>query len=386
MAGIPWARKEGRKNSLRFSLRSREGPEIWTRDKFKLFLIRFFDLRFAEVMCLQDFVKRGVFELTLVSGDLCLDLWKMVQERKEEAPLNLFHVEPMFAGQLLRMTVWVSDPFVSEEEIASFLRRYVVLQAEGKKDLDNDGVWAGKWTFWVRLYMDIARGEGVVHPPAFFGNGSRRGYLVYPGQPLMCRRCGEGGHYAVQCTTALCSRCQSRDHVTRDCVYGVRCLSGGKVGFGDVHCQITGTKEWKGNGKRTRAVAAKSRSVESVRLSDTDGDSEDGVSENGAVELVSAESVRSSAGSESGGTVVRKGVVDGGEEERRLSWTSFFVPLTDVDQDSNGVVESRSVGGVRLSDTDRDSDDDGSGNGESVKVEYVRKEREEMRVIMKGRR
>ncbi|MBN3312972.1 ZCHC3 protein, partial [Atractosteus spatula] len=167
------------------------------------------------------------------------------------------------------------------------------VQGEGKKDLDSDGVWAGKWTFWVRLYMDIAGGGGVVHPPAFFGNESRRGYLVYPGQPLICRRCGDGGHYAAQCTTVLCSRCQSRDHVIRDCVSGVRRFSGVEVGVGDKYCKETETMERKGKEKRVKAVAVKSRSVERVCSSDTEGDSEDGDSENGADESVSVQSVRS---------------------------------------------------------------------------------------------
>ncbi|MBN3323669.1 ZCHC3 protein, partial [Atractosteus spatula] len=230
-AGHPWARKEQRKDSIRFTLRDREEPGTWTRDKFKTFVLKkVLDVKLPDILCLQDYCDRGIFELTLVSSELCFELWRKILERKGEAPLSLFRVTPMFAGSLRKMTVFVFDPFVSEEDIEVFLNEFVLLQGKGERELDSEGVWTGRRVYWMRLRFGGTEEGGVLHPPAFFEIGSERGYLVYPGQPLACRRCGVLGHYAAKCTMVFCSRCKERGHVLKACRKEVRCFSCGELG------------------------------------------------------------------------------------------------------------------------------------------------------------
>ncbi|MBN3319694.1 ZCHC3 protein, partial [Atractosteus spatula] len=129
------------------------------------------------------------------------------------------------------MTVHVSDPFIAEEDIVNLLGKFVFLQGEGKKDLDEDDkVWTGKRIYWMRLREGR---EGAIHPPASFKIGSERGYLEYPGQPPTCWRCMEPGHLASQCGAECCRRCGSRGHVTRACV---QCYACGKMGHTFVNC------------------------------------------------------------------------------------------------------------------------------------------------------
>ncbi|MBN3314331.1 ZCHC3 protein, partial [Atractosteus spatula] len=230
-AGHPWSRKERRKDSIRFTLRDREESGTWTRDKFKTFVLKeVLEVKLSDILCLQDYCDRGVFELTLVSSELCFELWRKILERKGKAPLSLFRVNPMFAGSLRKMTVFVFDPFVSEEDIDGFLNEFVLLQGKGERELDSEGVWTGKRIYWMRLRFGGTEEGGVLHPPAFFEIGTERGYLVYPGQPLACRKCGVLGHYAAKCTTVFCSRCKEQGHVLRDCRKEVRCFSCGESG------------------------------------------------------------------------------------------------------------------------------------------------------------
>ncbi|MBN3312612.1 ZCHC3 protein, partial [Atractosteus spatula] len=132
------------------------------------------------------------------------------------------------------MTVFVLDPFVSEEEIHCFLRKHVMLYGEGKKELDWEGVWTGKRSYWMSLRPDSRSMDGLSHPPAVFDMGSEKGFLVYPGQPITCRRCFSQGHYARECCEiVICDRCKSKTHTAQGCV---KCFTCGLYGHGYREC------------------------------------------------------------------------------------------------------------------------------------------------------
>ncbi|MBN3312964.1 ZCHC3 protein, partial [Atractosteus spatula] len=131
------------------------------------------------------------------------------------------------------MTVFVLDPFVSEEDIEGFLGKHVTLYGTGKKERDEEGVWTGKRQYWMSLRQCPKAEEGVFHPPAFFEMGTDGAYLSYPGQPRVCWNCFDLGHCAKQCEIMNCSQCGSRSHRTRDCV---RCFVCGERGHFQRNC------------------------------------------------------------------------------------------------------------------------------------------------------
>ncbi|MBN3320552.1 ZCHC3 protein, partial [Atractosteus spatula] len=121
------------------------------------------------------------------------------------------------------LQVHMLNPFVPEEEILFFLRRFVDIQGPGHKVLDAGGYWNCRRKYLARFRSNAALGGAVVHPPASFMIGSNRGYLFYPGQPGGCRRCGKEGHVVVNCPSMICRRCGVEGHVVSNCTAEITC-------------------------------------------------------------------------------------------------------------------------------------------------------------------
>uniref|UniRef100_W5LWX5 CCHC-type domain-containing protein n=1 Tax=Lepisosteus oculatus TaxID=7918 RepID=W5LWX5_LEPOC len=115
------------------------------------------------------------------------------------------------------MTVHVFNPRVPEQDILTFLTRFVDVQSVGQKVTDGLNIWTCKRRYLVRLRSNSLEEDGVSHPPAYFSIGPSRGYLFYPGQPLTCKKCFQRGHKAVDCTRAFCRKCKAADHETANC-------------------------------------------------------------------------------------------------------------------------------------------------------------------------
>lgn len=115
------------------------------------------------------------------------------------------------------------NPFVVDEDIVTFLKRFCDVLHSGTKIKDSLGFWNGKRMYKVRLRPREGAHGGVIHPPGSFSIGSNRGYLYYPGQPIRCRRCGEEGHNAEGCKKDFCRKCQKGGHTTATCVAQAEC-------------------------------------------------------------------------------------------------------------------------------------------------------------------
>ncbi|MBN3325212.1 ZCHC3 protein, partial [Atractosteus spatula] len=115
------------------------------------------------------------------------------------------------------LIVQMFNPYVPEEDIEVFLKRFVDLTAKGTKIMDRNRYWTGKIRFFARLRTASTQEDGFLHPPAMFFIGANRGYLSYPGQPLTCRRCGGEGHFAANCRELMCKRCGKTGHLGADC-------------------------------------------------------------------------------------------------------------------------------------------------------------------------
>ncbi|MBN3314461.1 CNBP protein, partial [Atractosteus spatula] len=128
------------------------------------------------------------------------------------------------------MIVRMFNPHMPEPNIATFLRRFVDVQGGGQKVVDEERIWTFKRRYLVRLRQSQTTPGSVLHPPANFTIGPYRGYLIYPGQPQTCRKCGQEGHLAADCSTEVCRRCGRVGHVATDCSYQQLCNLCGEPG------------------------------------------------------------------------------------------------------------------------------------------------------------
>ncbi|MBN3313980.1 ZCHC3 protein, partial [Atractosteus spatula] len=122
------------------------------------------------------------------------------------------------------------NPYVPEEDIVRFLKRFVDIQGVGEKVIDKKKYWTGKRRYRVRFRTDVKAPDGLLHPPASFLLGSNRGYCYYYGQPAVCRRCGQPGHNVVDCREVVCRNCEGVGHLAAHCTEDVRCNLCGGVG------------------------------------------------------------------------------------------------------------------------------------------------------------
>ncbi|MBN3314465.1 ZCHC3 protein, partial [Atractosteus spatula] len=159
-----------------------------------------------------------------------MEKWGFIQARKDLLPFKNFVIEPLFARELRPLTVHMFNPFVQEAEIVIFLKRFVDIQGSGIKVIDSQNYWTGKRRFMVRLKTNESVEGGFIHPPASFSIGPNRGFLVYPGQPMVCRNCAAGGHVAAECKVVCCRRCGGLGHKAEKCSRPLTCNLCGEAG------------------------------------------------------------------------------------------------------------------------------------------------------------
>lgn len=122
------------------------------------------------------------------------------------------------------VVVHMYNPFVSDEEIRTFLSLYCDFVSAGSKQTNVFGTFNGHRKFWVQQKRDPDGIGGVRRPPQTFSIRSNRGYLWYPGQPTFCRHCYSFGHTKDECEIGqVCHNCFKAGHRTADCGKGSKC-------------------------------------------------------------------------------------------------------------------------------------------------------------------
>lgn len=175
-----------------------------------------------EIYCLQQSIINKYYDVTLTTKDTAEEARRQVHLTTHEE-LKRYMVTPLYRCDYRILTVHMYNPWVSEETIRCFLERHVKVLPGVKIIKDGLGLWTGKRQFRVKMEEDPNSEDGYRHPPAVFTIGADRGFLIYVGQPLVCRRCGGKGHEAAHCNQVRCRNCNDTGHSTRDCIELKRC-------------------------------------------------------------------------------------------------------------------------------------------------------------------
>ncbi|MBN3318780.1 ZCHC3 protein, partial [Atractosteus spatula] len=272
----PNTREAKLRNTIGFVLKEEYGNQDFIyRDVFEdVVLETALGVRWEDTYCLQNFPGKKLFDLSLISDVRCKEVWAAVNALRNEEPLKDFYIEPLFARELRTLTVHMFNPYVAEEDILNFLKRFVDVQDEGVKQIDKRKYWTGNRRYRVRFRFSEQAADGLVHPPATFAIGSNRGYLFYPGQPLTCRRCGQEGHMALNCEAQICRQCDGIGHISSMCTEEIKCNLCGKQGHVYRECP-------KKAGSYSAAIS-KSLKVGKTKSADREGE-RSGVEDGGRV-------------------------------------------------------------------------------------------------------
>nr|XP_029524912.1 uncharacterized protein LOC115134918 [Oncorhynchus nerka] len=204
-------------NTVRFAWRNKE-VEPFGRETFgRSILMGTLKLEVGDVMCLQVNQAEASFDVTLHKEKKFEEILKKVREVGKERPMSHYEVTSLGKSNFRLVTVNMYNPHVTDEEVRSFLGRYMDNVSSARLIRDSLGFWTGKRVFQTLLREDPEGQDGFLHPPAMFSLGADRGTLYYARQPPFCRRCMAYGHILASCDTRKCRYCGSGEHEARDC-------------------------------------------------------------------------------------------------------------------------------------------------------------------------
>lgn len=226
-------------------------------------LFQHFRIQTREIMGIQDFPKRGVYDITFTSNGIFRDLVKKAEDTRlvlwEKGVQVVAHVPDDWK----LVTVKMYSPFVSESEIRMFLSAFFKEVKIGDKICNEWGIWTVKWKFYVKPHLDPTGIDGIRLPPARFKVRQVNGDLYFSGMPPFCRQCKNYGHMQKDCQ-AKCHKCGSMDHHFSDCTAEKKCRLCYRTGHLYASCPHKDSfmQQERAEFRQTPAEAATNRSKE----------------------------------------------------------------------------------------------------------------------------
>uniref|UniRef100_A0AAZ3R488 CCHC-type domain-containing protein n=1 Tax=Oncorhynchus tshawytscha TaxID=74940 RepID=A0AAZ3R488_ONCTS len=207
----------GLANTLRFAWRAKE-VEPFGREVFgRTIIMGVLKLAVKDVLCLQNNPMERGFDVTVYTEEKHDEVLKKVKAVEGERPMCLYDVTSLARTNFRVVTVTMYNPHVKDEDVRSFLGRYMDKVSSARLLKDSLGFWNGRRCFQALLREDSKGQGGYLHPPAMFSLGADRGTLYYARQPPFCRRCMAYGHILASCSIKKCRICGSAEHEAKEC-------------------------------------------------------------------------------------------------------------------------------------------------------------------------
>lgn len=167
-----------------------------------------------EVLAIQDYPRRGVYDVTFNGEGIFSSFLKILEENREDIRLHGYRIFPHVSQEEIILVIKSYSPFVSMREVETVLKQYCDKLTLTGKILSEVGIWTSKLKYKAKFK------KGML-PPARFKLGGINLDCHFAGMPVFCRRCRSYGHTAEKCK--ICSNCGESSHELKDCVHPKRC-------------------------------------------------------------------------------------------------------------------------------------------------------------------
>ncbi|XP_041429943.1 zinc finger CCHC domain-containing protein 3-like [Xenopus laevis] len=202
------------KNSVRVVVEEVIEGESKLRYIVEAILGEFGHVRKTEILAIQDYPRRGVYDVTFNGEGIFLSFLKILEGNREDARLRGYRVFPHISLEEVILVVKSYSPFMSIKEVETVLNQFCEKLTFSGKILSEVGIWTSK----VKFKAKFKKGK---LPPARFKLGGINLDCHFSGMPVFCRRCRAYGHTAENCKD--CGNCGESTHESKDCVHPKKC-------------------------------------------------------------------------------------------------------------------------------------------------------------------
>ncbi|XP_041429945.1 zinc finger CCHC domain-containing protein 3-like [Xenopus laevis] len=167
-----------------------------------------------EILALQDYPRRGIYDVTFIEEKSFLRFLKVMEEKKNEDRLVGFKVLPHFDQEEVVLVVKTYSPVLPLKEITAVLSQYCKRLKFGGKIWNEHGLWTSKYKFSA-WFLEKKM------PPARVRMGKVNIDVFFSGMPVFCRKCRSYGHVADTCEA--CKFCGESEHEEKNCTSPKKC-------------------------------------------------------------------------------------------------------------------------------------------------------------------
>ncbi|XP_041442140.1 zinc finger CCHC domain-containing protein 3-like [Xenopus laevis] len=171
-------------------------------------------VRREEILAIQDYPRRGVYDVTFVGEGVFTSFWRILSENQKDARLVGYRIFPHFEQEEVVLIIKSYSPNVKLKEVELVLGKFCEKLIFVGRILNGLGIWTSKFRFKAKFKKDVK-------PPARFQLGTWSLDIFFSGMPAFCKRCRMYGHKEDECT--VCRNCGESSHDSKNCRQPKKC-------------------------------------------------------------------------------------------------------------------------------------------------------------------